>query len=127
MSREWPRTAREAGFSLRRYTIGWETRKGRGAYYTRSRRVGGRVVREYVGSGELAVLAAEWDRGAREERQAEAARWHERKAQDAALEAKLDEACRLADLLAEAVLLAAGYHRHHHGEWRKRRGKAKED
>jgi hypothetical protein len=107
--------------------MAWETRNGRGTYYTRSRRVGGRVVRKYIGSGETAVLIAELDRQERKKRQAEAAQWRERKAQDAALEAQLDEVCRLADLLAETVLLAAGYHRHHHGQWRKRRGKAKED
>ena len=33
--------------------MGWE----RGRYYTRSKKVNGRVVREYVGTGQLAALA----------------------------------------------------------------------
>jgi hypothetical protein len=72
-------------------------------------------------------LAADLDRLAREDRQAEAARWRECKAEDEALDAQVDEVCRLSDLLTQAVLLAAGYHRHHYGEWRKRRGKAKKE
>jgi len=33
---------------------------------------------------------------------------------------------KLAGLVAEAALLAAGYHRHKRGEWRKRRGQAEQ-
>ena len=39
----------------------WEKRESGGLYYTRSRKVNGQVVREYVGSGALGELAALMD------------------------------------------------------------------
>jgi hypothetical protein len=97
--------------------MGWDQQ---GRYYTRSRRVNGRVVREYVGGGELGRLAAELDmilRGGR--RLAAAQRLRLRGREDRA-QALLDEVARGAALLAEAALLAAGYHQHK-GQWRRRR------
>jgi len=102
--------------------MSWETRNGRGRYYTRSRRVDGQIVRQYIGRGPFAELIAESDRQGGEQRRAEAARRAARMSQDAALDAQVGEVCRLADLLARGVLLAAGFH-NHHGEWRKRRAK----
>lgn len=101
--------------------MGWEDRKGRGRYYTRSRRVGGRVVREYVGSGRVAELSADLDILKRNERLVDAAGQKQRVAEDAALDAECERLSRLADLLGRAVLLSSGYH-NHRGEWRKRRG-----
>jgi hypothetical protein len=98
--------------------MGWD--KG-GRYYTRSRKVNGKVVREYVGGGDFGRLAALIDadgRALREEerqiRRAERDRYN-------TLERTLDDLDRLTDLVAEAALLAAGYRRHNRGEWRKRR------
>jgi hypothetical protein len=48
--------------------MGWER-----GYYYRSRKVGGRVVREHVGRGPVAELAAQLDDIRREERKAAAA------------------------------------------------------
>jgi len=48
--------------------MGWDKD---GRYYTRSRREGGRVMREYVGRGPLAELEAAYDRSQRERRAAE--------------------------------------------------------
>lgn len=104
----------------------WESRKGRGAYYTRSRREGGRVVREYVGTGETARLIAEFDRMERDEREAEAAIQREQRKQDAELDGLVSDFCGLVDGLARGLLLTEGYHQHHYGEWRRRRGKAGE-
>jgi hypothetical protein len=96
--------------------MGWE----KGRYYTRSRKVNGRVTREYLGTGEAAERAARQDALARQEREARRAA----RAELAALDAPLDDLAELTDLLARAVLAAAGYRQHHRGEWRKRRGHA---
>jgi hypothetical protein len=99
--------------------MGWESR-GNGLYYFRYRKVDGRVVREYVGAGAVAEIAAAADalrradrRAAVEARRAEEASWQ------AAL-APLLELSQVADLMARAALLAGGYHRHAR-TWRKKR------
>ena len=102
--------------------MGWESRGScRSRYYTRSKRANGRVVREYVGTGPVAELAAAADalrradrRAAAEARRAEEASWRE------AL-APLLELGHVADLLARAALLAAGYRQHARSSWRMRR------
>jgi hypothetical protein len=101
--------------------MAWEARsRGRGRYYTRSRKVAGRVVREYVGTGPVAELAAAADalrradrRAAMDARRAEEASWRE------AL-APLLELSRAVDVVVRAVLLAGGFHRHAR-TWRKKR------
>jgi hypothetical protein len=100
--------------------VGWD----KGRYYTRSRKVNGRVVREYCGTGELAKLAAEIDTIKRADREAEREARHVEKAELDALDASVRELDEMADLLARAALLTAGYRQHKRGEWRrKRRGK----
>jgi hypothetical protein len=101
--------------------MGWESRRGRGRYYTRSRKVNGRVVREYVGGGLVGALAAREDETRRRMRDAErAALEADRDAFEAAAAAH-DAFARAADALMTAALVAAGYHRHDRGQWRKRR------
>ena len=101
--------------------MGWERRKRGGRYYTRSRKVNGRVVREYVGCGDFAKAVAALDDLGRLERMAKA---DDLRSENERLDAA-DEAvaglCETAELLAQAALVSAGYHRHHRGEWRRKR------
>ena len=100
--------------------MGWEFH-GQRRYYTRSRKANGRVVREYIGGGAIGELAAAADalrhverRIARAARQAEQARLEE------ALVPSL-QLWQVAELVARAELLLAGYHRHDRGKWRRKR------
>jgi hypothetical protein len=101
--------------------MSWETRGGRGRYYTRSKRVGGRVRREYVGSGLLAELAAAEDALHREAREREARDRPTERERLEALDAPLGALDALTGALYRAALVAAGYRQHKRGEWRKRR------
>jgi hypothetical protein len=101
--------------------MAWETRRNGRRYYYRARRIGGRVVKEYVGAGLGADLAAAEE--AAKVRQA-AKRAEERRADRHRLAAADDVLAALdaiTDTLTRATLTAAGYHQHHRGAWRKRR------
>jgi hypothetical protein len=95
-------------------------------YYYRVRKVNGRVVRKYVGRGRLAELAAETDAIEREERRLSTLALRRDKAELAALDADMAALTEATDLVARAALLAAGYHQHKRGEWRKRREQRKD-
>ena len=103
--------------------MAWEKRERGGRYYTRSRRSpkDGRVVREYVGSGPLAEIAAEDDRAKRELAEAEREREKGELERMEALAAPVFELSEVAEILAHAHLVACGYHRHK-GEYRRARG-----
>lgn len=101
--------------------MSWETRTRGTSYYTRSKRINGRIIRQYIGRGELAERLAAADGRERElramvrrDQQLERERIEDQAAPIAALHADVD-------VLVRAALLGAGYHRHH-GEWRRRRG-----
>jgi hypothetical protein len=94
----------------------------KGRYYSRSRKVGFRVVREYVGTGPVAELAAKMDAIAREERRATLAARRAECAELASLDAVLNDLDELTQLVARAAMVAAGFHQHKRGEWRKKRG-----
>jgi len=100
--------------------MGWETRKGRGRYYTRSRREAGRVVREYVGTGDVAELLADLDALGREERRQAEEEYRDECARLGAADGALCRLCDTSDLLVRASLVAGGYHQHKR-EWRRRR------
>ncbi len=103
--------------------MAWETRQRGGRYYTRSKKIGGRVIREYVGAGLKGELAAAADARARAEREAEKAAWRAECERIESAIAPLEEFYDGVETLARGSLLLAGYHRHHRGEWRRKRGK----
>lgn len=90
-------------------------------YYYRVRKVNGRVVREYFGAGKVAELAAQMDALERERRRLEALELRQAKEERLALDAELKVMTERIDLAARAALLAAGFHQHKRGEWRRRR------
>ncbi len=100
--------------------MGWETRANGGRYYTRSRREGGRVVREYVGCGVKGELAAAADVSRRGEREAERATIRAERERERAAEAELVALHWTVDQLTRGALLAAGFERHKR-QWRIRR------
>lgn len=101
--------------------MAWEKRKRGGAYYYRSRRVAGRVVKEYVGRGPLADLAAAWAEEDRAARLAALEADRRRRAELDDVAQQVGEVCQAVDDVAAAWLTLAGYHRHDRGAWRKRR------
>jgi hypothetical protein len=92
-----------------------------GRYFYHSRREGDRVISEYLGAGAVGAAAARCD----EERRAQAAaeRERDRAAREEArqLEEALRDLARVTDELVAETLTSAGFHRHHRGEWRRRR------
>lgn len=107
--------------------MSWESRNCRGRFYTRSRRVDGQIRRKYIGSGALAELIAERDERDRRLRKIEAEAEREERAQLDAIGEQVAQLADFADLVARAFLIVNGYHQHHRGGWRKRRGTKNEE
>lgn len=103
--------------------MAWEMRRGGSRYFTRSRRMGTRVVREYVGGGVAGETAEREDALRREllaEKRAGAAA--QRTVWDH-LDHLAGDLCGSSQALVHILLEANGYHRHQRGQWRKRREK----
>ncbi len=95
--------------------MAWEQRNSR-RYYYHKRRVGRRVISEYVGSGASARTAAALRALTCQARRARRRRW----TAVCALDAQVDRACDLIQALAHGTLLSTG-HRLHKGQWRRSR------
>jgi len=102
--------------------MAWESRRGKGRYYTRSRKVNGRVEREYIGSGPMAEFQSALDLMERWPRQEEAYARRVERDRMAELDRLVADYCERVESVACAELEAAGYHKHNRGEWRRRRG-----
>jgi hypothetical protein len=100
--------------------MAWERRERGDRYYTRSRRVEGGMVREYVGKGIVGELAAQTDAEGRQRREAEATQGRVEVQRMEELVAPVVELCEVAEVLVLAHLVAGGWHKHK-GQWRRRR------
>ena len=89
-------------------------------YYYEKRREGDRVVSEYVGSGMAAVLAEECAKMQAATKAAERRAFESRLAEFAATSAEVDNTLAKIGAMAEALMVASGYHKHKR-QWRKRR------
>jgi hypothetical protein len=102
--------------------VGWETRSRGGRYYTRSRRVCGRVVREYIGSGETAAIIAALDDRERRENYRRLSVVNVERARLESIDDLVSALSEATDREMRQVLEASGYHQHARGDWRRRRG-----
>jgi hypothetical protein len=104
--------------------MGWERRaQCRDSYYYVARKVGGRVVKTYIGRGPLAEVAAAQDAAVKAERRASIAAVRNMATLMAPADSALRALAHICELLAAANLAAAGYRRVHY-EWRRPRGQA---
>jgi hypothetical protein len=101
--------------------VSWETRQRGTRYYTRTHRVNGRQVREYIGGGIVGVLAEWEDEQARQERERQRAVWRQEQAKLRVSEEPTKTLGAICAKLVGVTLLEAGFY-NHKGEWRKLHG-----
>src|SRR5262245_49474601 len=99
--------------------MSWERRAGQLYYYRKVRR-GGRRMRQYVGKGEGAELAAALDETRRRERELGRERRRREDERWRAAERALDVLGAVAGAVLRAALGRAGFAQHQRGEWRRR-------
>lgn len=102
--------------------MAWEKRSSGRLYYYRSRRVGHRIVKHYLGCGPVAKLAAAMDAEARKTRKAGMKQAREEQSRVRHVSSQVERLSEAADLMTKIALVLAGYHQHHRGEWRHCRG-----
>ena len=90
-------------------------------YYYISVRQGSRVRSDYFGSGECATLIAQIEGLERIKRKLRRQAVLAERERDDAEDREFDTWFAQVEAIANAAMLVAGYHKHHRGEWRKRR------
>jgi hypothetical protein len=99
--------------------MAWKLINGR-RYFYKSEREGGRVKSTYFGAGESGSLMAEWIALERLEREAERERERGERGESDAAERSISDWFDGVQAVADAAMLAAGFHKHK-GQWRRRR------
>jgi hypothetical protein len=101
--------------------MGWESRGGRRYYYA-ARRVGGRVVKAYIGPGEVGALAAALEAESRRRRADHREGLRLERARVEPADRALDELERACVRAIETALVDAGYHKSY-SKWRRKRAR----
>jgi hypothetical protein len=99
--------------------MAWKTINGR-RYYYKSERAGGRVKSTYFGAGETGYLMAEMAALERLERAADREELREQREEYMAEETAVSEWFDGVQAVADAAMIAAGFHKRK-GQWRRKR------
>lgn len=101
--------------------MSWDRKSNSGrSYYYRNKRVDGRSVKVYVGSGPKGRKAAQLDEEERLQRRRDQQYWSTVLMQIEQAGAPLEQLVQMTTLLWKAVLVTSGYHLHKGHEWRRR-------
>ena len=92
----------------------------KGRYYSRSFKVNGRIIRQYIGGGETGRLAAQHDQERRERVRLRREAANRLMSDLKAIDNTVITLCHRCEIAARAAMWAAGYYQHHRGEWRRR-------
>lgn len=92
-------------------------------YLYRNKRIGKRVVTEYLGNGFSALLAEQMTERVKAEAEVKRREWLTIKDEQQRLDQIVADFGQLATAYADAVLLLNGHHLHKR-QWRKKRGKS---
>src|SRR5262249_25877659 len=110
---------------------GWRTRekvtdmaywqqRGAKRYLTRSRKYQGRVLREYLGTGPVAEALYHLEVRERHQRHAQQEAWRQTRADQRALDVRVQRWWAQHETLLQALLYSEGCYRHDRSPWRKR-------
>lgn len=99
--------------------MAWETR-GNNIYYYRKRRVGCRVISEYIGRGAIAQEIAFMDLETKEERLEKSRRVEQQLGEFSLFENQVTQVSLLVDRIVGGFLVISGFHKRK-GQWRRRR------
>ncbi|QGJ68706.1 Hypothetical protein PBC10988_3670 [Planctomycetales bacterium 10988] len=103
--------------------MSWDTKRNGKSYYYRNKRVDGRPVKEYLGSGKKAKAAAQEDCERRLQRVRDREYWDQQLSSFEEADQLLQQLSEGITLVFRAVLIREGFYLHKGHEWRKRRKK----
>jgi hypothetical protein len=100
--------------------MGIEQRRNGNLYYYKKKRVGNRVISEYVGGGLVVDLAQSRAEIECQRKQSEHEQQSIERMSMAEIDKQIDDFSRMVDTLMEAELISKGFHQHKR-QWRRRR------